>query len=225
MGICLRLCSSHLHLACSIGLGCIYWGVRKTENRTQKYRHNAPSSRNNAHSQQREVASQALLYSVAYAIPWIWGLVLSFINTGNGVFNSSGVDDAVTALNIANAVIFPLQGFLNAFVYVRPRYKQEKKKHPETTLLQMALRTFFSDADVEFNLYLPSRRNQLKATRMLVSKSPKPDEEKTLEVGSNTISGSKPKLSIEQDPTGIDKSPEEDAQSLESIDLPPEVNV
>mmetsp|Transcript_20930 Transcript_20930/g.44156 ORF Transcript_20930/g.44156 Transcript_20930/m.44156 type:complete len:95 (-) Transcript_20930:112-396(-) len=93
------------------------------------------------------------------------------------------------------------------------------------TLLQMALRTFFSDADVEFNLYLPSRRNQLKATRMLVSKSPKPDEEKTLEVGSNTISGSKPKLSIEQDPTGIDKSPEEDAQSLESIDLPPEVNV
>jgi len=90
----------------------IYHNIRTTEDRTSKYRHSHDSS---AHKQSREVAAQALLYSLAYSIPWIWGLILSSINTAEGVFCHRGIDNAITALNIVNVIIFPLQGVsLNA---------------------------------------------------------------------------------------------------------------
>ena len=87
----------------------IFHDVRTTEKRARKYRHGRHDSLS-THSQSREVAAQALLYSLAYSIPWIWGLILSFINTAVGVFGSAAIDDAITALNIVNVIIFPLQG-------------------------------------------------------------------------------------------------------------------
>jgi len=92
-------------------LGCamimIFHSVHTTEKRSRKYRRRDDSS---AHSQAREVAAQALLYSLAYCIPWIWTLILSFIDTGQGVFRSAAIDNSLTALNIVNVVVFPLQG-------------------------------------------------------------------------------------------------------------------
>jgi len=133
-------------LACAMIM--IFHDVHTTEKRARKYRHGRHDS-SSAHSQSREVAAQALLYSLAYSIPWIWGLILSFINTAAGVFGSAAIDDAITALNIVNVVIFPLQGFLNVFVYVRPRYIEARKRDPDSSVMQMAWRTMFPKAEAD----------------------------------------------------------------------------
>jgi hypothetical protein len=67
---------------------------------------------------------QALFYAIAYTIPWIWAPIRGAIDTADIIFKYPTADNAVVALSIVNAVIFPLQGLLNFLVYLRPRYTQ-----------------------------------------------------------------------------------------------------
>lgn len=127
-------------LACAMVM--MWRNVRTTEKRARRYRHGNPPAR----SQSQELAAQAMLYSLAYTVPWICGLILSFINTAHGVFGSGSIDDAITALNIVNAIVFPLQGFLNVMVYVRPRYI-EARKSVNSGGIQLAWKTLFPQAD------------------------------------------------------------------------------
>ena len=67
---------------------------------------------------------QALFFCVAYLIPWIWAPIQAGVDTADLIFTHPNADDLVIALSIANAVLFPLQGFFNFLVYLRPRYTQ-----------------------------------------------------------------------------------------------------
>jgi len=108
--------------------------IYKHERGLDRYRaEGAPVDRRRS----RQVANQALLYVLAFALPWIWGLIISSIDTAQNIFESGVHDNAITALNMVNAFIFPLQGFFNFLVYARPRYMKIKKKYPEMNFIQV----------------------------------------------------------------------------------------
>ena len=102
-----------------ISMTAIFRKVHVIEKKAQRYKHSSSSGGN-----AREVATQALFFTIAYAIPWIWAPIRGSIDTADLIFKSPNCDDAVIALSIVNAIIFPLQGFLNFLVYLRPRYTQ-----------------------------------------------------------------------------------------------------
>ena len=95
----------------------IFCKVRGVEKRARRL--NSSSSGNS-----REVAMQALFFCVAYSIPWIWAPIQAGIDTADLIFTHPNADDTVVALSIVNAILFPLQGFFNFLVYLRPRYAQ-----------------------------------------------------------------------------------------------------
>ena len=99
----------------------MFHNIRTTEKRVAKYRHRGNSNSTPANSQSREVAAQALLYSLAYTIPWIWGLILTFINTGEGVFKSQSIDDAVTGM-MTLAVSRFSSALINTDIHTHLRY-------------------------------------------------------------------------------------------------------
>lgn len=101
-----------------IAMATIFCNVHAVERKSRRYSH--ATSGGNSH----EVAMQALFYCVSYSIPWIWAPIKAAIDTADIVFTSPEADDAVVALSIVNAVFFPLQGFFNFLVYLRPRYAQ-----------------------------------------------------------------------------------------------------
>ncbi len=110
------VCTTFLWLI--IAMASIFHKVHAVEKKAQRYAHS--SSNDNS----REVAMQALFYAIAYTIPWIWAPIRGAIDTADIIFKYPTADNAVVALSIVNAVIFPLQGLLNFLVYLRPRYTQ-----------------------------------------------------------------------------------------------------
>jgi len=101
-----------------IAMTTIFCKVHAVEKKSRLYSH-SPSGGNS-----HDVAMQALFYCVSYSIPWIWAPIKAAIDTADIVFTRPNADDAVVALSIVNAVFFPLQGFFNFLIYLRPRYAQ-----------------------------------------------------------------------------------------------------
>ncbi len=109
------VCSTFLWLI--IAMTTIFCKVRGVEKRARRLS-SSPSGNS------REVAMQALFFCVAYSIPWIWAPIQAGIDTADLIFTRPNADDAVIALSIVNAILFPLQGFFNFLVYLRPRHAQ-----------------------------------------------------------------------------------------------------
>eukprot|EP00573_Skeletonema_grethae_P007599 CAMPEP_0201710586 /NCGR_PEP_ID=MMETSP0578-20130828/58706_1 /ASSEMBLY_ACC=CAM_ASM_000663 /TAXON_ID=267565 /ORGANISM="Skeletonema grethea, Strain CCMP 1804" /LENGTH=735 /DNA_ID=CAMNT_0048199617 /DNA_START=286 /DNA_END=2493 /DNA_ORIENTATION=+ len=101
-----------------IAMTTIFCKVRGVEKKSRQYSHSSSSGNS------REVVMQALFFCVAYLIPWIWAPIQAGVDTADLIFTHPNADDLVIALSIANAVLFPLQGFFNFLVYLRPRYTQ-----------------------------------------------------------------------------------------------------
>eukprot|EP00984_Skeletonema_dohrnii_P014787 scaffold6280_cov79-Skeletonema_dohrnii-CCMP3373.AAC.2 len=97
-------------------MSTIFHKVRGVEKKAMRLSNAAGSS--------KDVAMQALLFTISYAIPWIWAPIKAGIDTADIIFTNPNADDAVIALSIVNVIIFPLQGFFNFLVYLRPRYGQ-----------------------------------------------------------------------------------------------------
>jgi len=99
-----------------VAMSTIFHKVRGVEKKARRFSHESGSS--------KDVAMQALLFTISYAIPWIWAPIKAGIDTADIIFTNPNADDAVIALSIVNVIIFPLQGFFNFLVYLRPRYGQ-----------------------------------------------------------------------------------------------------
>ena len=69
----------------------------------------------------REFATQALLYCIAFAITWVFGTLATIFVEWTEV-------PIYMPVVFLNAILSPLQGFWNAFIYVRPRYLRYRKK-------------------------------------------------------------------------------------------------
>jgi len=100
-------------------MGWLWYFVISVERKLDKYRVKGEAvQRKNS----RQISQQAFFYVVAFAIPWISGIIVFLTDNKDKVFESEGYDGMLTLLHLANACIFPLQGLLNVLVYVRPRY-------------------------------------------------------------------------------------------------------
>ena len=69
----------------------------------------------------REFATQALLYCIAFTITWAFATVaIIFVEwTDLPIY---------MPIVFLNAILAPLQGFWNAFIYLRPRYLRYRRK-------------------------------------------------------------------------------------------------
>jgi hypothetical protein len=84
----------------------------------------APPSRTTLNRLTRQFATQALLYCVAFFITWLFptiGLVVGLVNGGSLPY----------AILLLSDLFTPLQGFWNAFIYLRPRFLRYRKKLQE----------------------------------------------------------------------------------------------
>ncbi|KAL7552653.1 hypothetical protein ACHAWF_017409 [Thalassiosira exigua] len=103
----------------------MYRSVRERERRSQQSRVSASYS--------RRVMTQALLYVLAYFITWIFPAVTWLSQALGG--------KTYTPILMLQAFIVPLQGFFNAFIYLRPRYLRNRRTMPDARPLRVVLTT------------------------------------------------------------------------------------
>jgi len=85
------------------------------------------TSRNNSKkllSLKRQFATQALLYCVVFAITWLPGLLIRRLAAWFELQPGFGIA-------YVHAILVPLQGFWNAFVYIRPTYLKHRRRQRE----------------------------------------------------------------------------------------------
>jgi hypothetical protein len=100
----------------TLAMSVVYCTVLKQERSLDRFKvEGERSQRKNS----RNIANQALFYVVAFAIPWTWGLILFSIDNPAHIVASESYDNALTALSVANAVLFPLQVCMEAAISFR----------------------------------------------------------------------------------------------------------
>ena len=109
-------------IACMVML---YLSARKVERANDRYRFEGNTSRQHS----RRVAVQGILYVWAFLIvelTWVSIIVLIALRLNTGV--------QYVRYTYFTSLVLPLQGFLNALVYLRPRYVDYLRTHPEKRL-------------------------------------------------------------------------------------------
>jgi hypothetical protein len=113
----------------------VFLHVRRTIHRGRRHTIEAVQSHTiQSHDPQikriQMVASQAFLYVVAYLLTYCPILTIQILEA----YGFYPKDEArFFPLFLINAVFFPLQGFLNMFIYVRPTYLKARKEFPQET--------------------------------------------------------------------------------------------
>lgn len=77
----------------------------------------------------KEVAIQSLLYVTAYLFTIVPAILLSVLDAA--VAYDEADQGSLYPLLVLNAMLLPLQGFFNFFIYVRPSYSRFRQKHPD----------------------------------------------------------------------------------------------
>jgi hypothetical protein len=83
----------------------------------------------------KEVAWQAFLYVIAYVVTHMWAFIVVNIELGGGT--------TPFALVLIENLFWPLQGFANVFVFLRPRIKSIRKSNPEMFYFTAAYHSVF----------------------------------------------------------------------------------
>jgi len=90
-----------------------------------------------------QTAIQAILYIVAFLMANIWTGVIKVIGSNKGSV-------AYFTFSLLSQVFFPLQGFMNFFIFIRPRYMDLRRKNPDTSSWKLLAGIFDEKrADVE----------------------------------------------------------------------------
>ena len=104
---------------------CIFLKIRDQEQRMAQFGNgsNNPNSLRNA----KRFARQATLFAGAFYATWLFPTIYNLILAFGGPIYFS--------MLFLNAISLPMQGILNFIVYIHPRYKQYRKKHPNTSCI------------------------------------------------------------------------------------------
>lgn len=77
--------------------------------------------RRDVHQRSTKIAAQGFLYVFSFAVSWLFVFIMFIINT----IDAQGVtDEKYFAVQVLMSLFYPVQGFLNAIVYIRPRVLQ-----------------------------------------------------------------------------------------------------
>lgn len=122
----------------TVAMFLIYRFVRQQEMSATKYRLRPGSVTSDTASppksscddnrrKTRQVANQALLFCGALYLTWIFTTLTRIFQTVQGI--------TYFPLLVLMSIFFPLQGFFNCLIYLRPRYLKERRKSPEKSFL------------------------------------------------------------------------------------------
>lgn len=88
-------------------------------------RYGTGQSRSTArHARLRQTALQAMFYVLAWMNTFLWVGVAR-------VFEDMGATDGLFGIRLMSAIFFPLQGFCNFLIFVRPRWQDLRQRYPE----------------------------------------------------------------------------------------------
>jgi hypothetical protein len=96
---------------------------------------NENRSRSRYAKRTQEAAWQAFLYVIAYAVTHMWAFVVVNIELGGGTTPSF--------LILIENFFWPLQGFANVFIFLRPRIQSIQKSSPEMFYFTAAYHSVF----------------------------------------------------------------------------------
>lgn len=101
----------------------VYWTIRQQEN--ANLRHSFDNRRSVQSSRKlKQVSMQCILYFFAFGNSSMWCTVLRFLESFFGFGPQN--EKQVYWLVVLGTITYPSQGFFNAMIYLRPRYKQWK---------------------------------------------------------------------------------------------------
>lgn len=106
----------------TLAMFLIFKSVRDVEKKTRRFSLDE-------NYQSRKVAKQALFFVGALYLTW-------FFTTGARVYSIVHKSSNYPLL-LLMAIFFPLQGFWNAMVYLRPRFIRIQKEHPDYSLCEL----------------------------------------------------------------------------------------
>jgi len=132
-------------LAVTVGMYSIYWQVRIQE-RVQAQQWNDETARRGRKS--KKVAIQAGLFVGALYLTWIFTTITRIyqITTGNNNF----------VLLVLMATFFPLQGFFNCLIYLRPRYLRSRSRNPDAPVRRIMRLTLYHESHPIHGINQPS---------------------------------------------------------------------
>lgn len=110
----------------------LYVQMRALERANNRYSIGPNSSRK--HERSTQIAVQGMLYVLAFYITWFFPSIQRI--------TEFTADKNYFAVQMLDASLLPLQGLLNALIYVRPRFIRYRKKYPEVRLRALVWRTF-----------------------------------------------------------------------------------
>jgi hypothetical protein len=116
----------------------IFVSVRSTIRRMER-RYSVVATQNRNRSSEfriRQTALQAGLFVGAFILTYLWTSVLRLME------NDGKVTSGYFAVALLSAFFYPLQGFFNFFIYVRPRYVELSRQNPGENKLDIVGRIF-----------------------------------------------------------------------------------
>ena len=133
-GASVVILSALVVIFCMLG---VYLSVRRqTRLVDQRYSVVAQQNANSGSNYRvRQTGIQAGLYIGAFIISYVW---VSITRTTE----NSGSNVSFFIISCCAAIFYPLQGFWNFFIYIRPRYIDLRRKYPEESMSQLLARIF-----------------------------------------------------------------------------------
>jgi hypothetical protein len=112
----------------------VYLHVRKQESIAAKWQ--KKSGQQESYANSRKVMQQGLFFSTAFIITWIFPTLTRLMQAITG--------KAPFALILLMTIFLPMQGLINAMVFLRPKYVKFRKDNPDRSLWYILTHTVFS---------------------------------------------------------------------------------
>lgn len=130
--------SSFCLLFCVFSMVSICWAVKQRANKMRSHRFRASLTNNSRILEEDETVKQALLYTSAFILTFIFPLVQSVSVT------VIGPSARCVVFVVLTGILYPLQGFWNFALYIRPGVNKIKAGDPNRSLIEAICEVVFN---------------------------------------------------------------------------------
>jgi hypothetical protein len=148
----------------TVCMAIMFLTVRKQTRKVQERYDVVIGQNSNAASNYRlkQIALQGSLYVGAFFLTYIWTGTLRLVE-------SDVRSTSFFILSYLDEVFYPLQGFMNFFIYIRPRFIEQRRKHPDDPWWNVVAMTFDSKKASRSGPFFPSETSSGRRLSRMVS--------------------------------------------------------